>query len=168
MFRSSSTHPTTTTSSPPHFTLNHSQPPGHVPLPSVEGCGHGQHRLNPPRKRGPSCSRPLPFSKGCGQLILARRRNEGWINMRGYQKSGKLIQCLPTTNHDESRGSFSSTHLSLMYTDDIKTPTQRPPPVLPPLRPFHGPPWMCESHDNSRMQRRHRKAHNDEGNSTRA
>jgi hypothetical protein len=105
--RSSSTHPTTTTTLPSHpIRLNHTRRPGKWPLPSLEGCGpdlqHPQqartHRVDHP---------PLPFPGGCGRFKLFRCRNRAGRNTMGDQRYGRAIRCVTKTNHDKRRGSFS-------------------------------------------------------------
>jgi len=53
-------------SSLPRFALNHTQKPGAVYLPSLEGCGPKSQPLNSPQKRGRCHSRPSPFQRDVG------------------------------------------------------------------------------------------------------
>jgi len=51
---------------------------------------------------------PLPFSKGCGPLILTSRWNWGRTNARGYPISGRPVpvQCVAKTGYDICHGPF--------------------------------------------------------------
>jgi hypothetical protein len=52
------------------------------PSPPLRDVGPTSHPTAPSQARMQS-QPPLPFSKGCGRLIIARRRSGGWKNMRG-------------------------------------------------------------------------------------
>jgi len=58
-----------------------------------------QARMNP--------QPPLPFPKGCGQLMLARWRNQGARRARGTLEVGGPVGELRNTSHDVCRGSCS-------------------------------------------------------------
>jgi hypothetical protein len=94
--------------SPSRLALSHNQQPGYVPLPSFEGCGHNQQHLASLLRSENEAAVAPPLPKGCGRLILSSTEEIwGGGNTRGDPGSGRPIQCVPITNHDENRGSFS-------------------------------------------------------------
>ena len=100
-------------------------PPGHEPLPSIEGCGLINNALVPSEARTQP-QPPLPFSKGCGRLIVARRRNGGWWNTKGAQEVGG--------RHSESRKRAMTivfSDLSPFYSTNNESPQRRPTPANP-------------------------------------
>jgi len=80
--------------------------PGKWPLPSIEGCGPDP-QCQQAKRHEIQLHLPLPFSKGCGQLVIAQRRIQAGRYTRGDPRSGRPSQCIPKTSHDESHSSFS-------------------------------------------------------------
>jgi len=84
-------------------------------------------------ERTPAAPAP-PLPEGCGWLSLARRRS--WEELgtrftRGDPGSGRPSQCVPKTNHDFHRGSFSPIPSSTRYLPCKTTGQTRrwyPPP----------------------------------------
>ena len=106
----------TITSSPPPLPSLSPPPtssvdPAASPSPPLRDVGFknaatvpSQARMNP--------HPPLPFPKGCGQLMLARWRNQGARRARGTHQVGGPGGVSRNTNHDKRRGScsFSFSH----------------------------------------------------------
>jgi hypothetical protein len=83
--------------SPPQFALNHTQPAGNEPLPSLEGCGLNFKPLNSLRNADSGESAP-PLSTG--MWAAYGRSMEDWgveLGMRKYEGEPKTTTTAVTT-----------------------------------------------------------------------
>jgi hypothetical protein len=90
-----------------HHSLSSSHQHSQEPLPSFEGCGLNCQHSSDLKSTNPATAAP-PLLRGMWAAPSRLTEEElGIENARGDPETGRPMQYVPKTNHDESRGSFS-------------------------------------------------------------